>query len=176
MLRREKGRIIIPFRTALKWVVRLRRSPRAIAGGFALGTFIAFTPTFGVQLGIALFMATLMNVNRPAALASVWISNVVTLAPIYTSNYWVGSLFIPGPSVTEVYGTFIGLTAKLVKIDLWEVVEQFNILMGLGREIILPLTLGSIIVGLAAAGLVYLVSIYLILLLLDKRARKRKLD
>jgi uncharacterized protein (DUF2062 family) len=176
MLRKERGRIIIPFRSALKWVVRLRRSPQAIAGGFALGTFIAFTPTFGIQIAIALFLATLVNVNRPAACVTVWISNVVTLAPIYTFNYWVGSLFIPGPSVSEVYGTFMDITTKLVKIQLWEVIKQFSVILGLGKDIIIPLVIGSVLVGLVAGGIVYVLSMFLIRFILVKRAKKRRLD
>ena len=175
MLRKEKGRIIIPFRNVLKWIVRLRRSPKAIAGGFALGTFVAFTPTFGIQIGIILLLGTIINVNRPAALVTVWITNVATLAPIYTFNYWVGSLFWEGPKVREVYGTFLGLAAKLVKIEFWEFLDQFRILMGLGMEIIIPLCIGSVIVGFVAAALVYFLSMLLIRYILKARQERRLL-
>lgn len=175
LVRRKGGRVVIPYRPVLKWIVRLRRSPRAIAGGFALGTFVAFTPTFGVQFGIALLLATFLNVNRPAAFVTVWITNVVTLAPIYTFNYWVGSLFFSGPSVAEVYKVFLALTAKLVKIEIWEMLDQFRVLMGLGREIIIPLILGSCIVGSVVAVIVYMFSMLVIRYILVVRARKRKL-
>ncbi len=116
MLTVKKKRIVIPYRSVVKWLVKLRRSPQAIAGGFALGTFVAFTPTMGIQFFIAMILATLLNMNRPAAFVMIWITNIATVAPIYTFNYWVGSIFWEGPSVNEVYRTFMDLTAKLARI------------------------------------------------------------
>lgn len=170
---KKKKRIIIPFRSVFKWLVRLRRSPRAIAGGFTLGTFIAFTPTIGFQIPLVIFIATILNLNRPAAVLSVWITNAATMAPIYAFNYWVGSLFLPGPPVSEVYDTFVKVAKELVKIDIWKLREQFSTMVALTSEIIVPLTIGSIIVGLAAAVLTYLVSITLIHTFLSRKQRKQ---
>ena len=61
------------LRPILRWVIKLRSSPKAIAGGLGLGTFIAFTPTMGVQLILAVVVATFLNLNRPAAMIPVWI-------------------------------------------------------------------------------------------------------
>lgn len=175
MLRVKKKRIIIPYRPVIKWLVRLRRSPRAIAGGFALGTLVAFTPTMGIQFFIVMFLATILNMNRPAAFVTIWITNVATVTPIYTFNYWAGSLFWEGPSVAEVYRTFMNLTTKLVRMDLWDIADQFKMVMNLGQDIIIPLLIGSFIVGMIAAVLVYLVSLGLIRYLVIRRNRKREL-
>ena len=171
---KKRRRIVIPFRSLFKWLVRLRRSPRAIAGGFTLGTFIAFTPTIGFQIPLVIFFATILNLNRPAAVLSVWITNAATMAPIYTFNYWVGHQFLPGPPVSEVYGTFVNIARELVKIDIWKIQEQFTTMIALTSEIILPLTLGSIIVGLVAATLSYLLSITLIHTFLSRKRRKQR--
>jgi len=175
VLKIKQKRIVIPYRPVIKWLVRLRRSPRAIAGGFALGTFVAFTPTMGIQFFIVMFLATVLNMNRPAAFVTIWITNIATVTPIYTFNYWVGSLFWKGPSVTEVYRTFMDLTARLARMDVWDIMEQFRVVMGLSQEIIVPLIIGSTLVGLVAAGLVYLVSFGVIKYLLIRRNRKRVL-
>ncbi len=172
----QKGKkLVIPFRSVIKWLVRLRRSPRSIAGGFALGTFIALTPTFGIQLFLVLAIATVINVNRAAAMLTVWVTNVATIAPIYTFNYWVGSLFWEGPAVREVYAQFLDLAAKLVTIDIWAVLDQFRVVMALGQEIIIPLVIGSVIVGFICAALVYLISMVVIRFILVKRQRKKQL-
>lgn len=173
MFNKDRKRYIIPYRSVVKWMVRLRRSPRAIAGGFALGTFVAFTPTIGVQLGIALFLATVLNMNRPAALVTVWITNVATMAPIYTFNYWVGHLFWSGPSTGEVYRVFAHLAAEMMKMNGWEVIEQFKAVMGLSREIFIPLVIGSIFVGTIAAIIVYVASFAMLRYLLVRKHRKR---
>lgn len=170
-----KKRIVIPFRVLLKWLVRLRRSPRAVAGGFALGTFIAFTPTIGFQIIIVVFLATLLNLSRAASAVTVWITNAVTMAPIYTFNYWVGSLFWSGPPVSEVYQTFVNIGLQLIKMDIWAFKEQFDTIVGLSTSIVIPLIIGSLLVGILAAFLVYLLALSLIFTLLAKRQKKRLL-
>lgn len=173
MQQKRRTRYIIPYRPAIKWLVRLRRSPRAIAGGFALGTFIACTPTIGVQFAIVLLLATMLNLNRAAALVTIWITNVATMAPIYTFNYWVGSLFWHGPSTAEVYRVFANLAGQLFAMDGWAVIEQFKTVLGLSREIIIPLIIGSIIVGLIAALVVYAASFAVLGFLIKKRQQKQ---
>ena len=168
-------RVVIPFRPVIKWLVRLRRSPRAIAGGFALGTFVALTPTMGVQFFIVIFLATLLNMNRPAACVTIWITNIATVAPIYTFNYWVGSFFWQGPAVGEVYKTLLGLTAELMKMDVWDLLEQFKVVMELGRDIFIPLVIGSTIVGIIAAVIVYMAAMSVLRFIGDKRRKKREL-
>jgi len=170
-----KRRIVIPFRALLKWLARLRRSPRAIAGGFALGAFIAFTPTVGFQIILVIFLTTLFNLNRPAGILSVWITNAVTMAPIYTFNYWVGSFFWSGPPVAEVYKTFAAAGVQLIKMNIWAFKEQFDTMLGLSSTIFIPLLIGSVIVGIIAAALTYLVAISLIYTVLTKRRKKQVL-
>jgi uncharacterized protein len=172
---KAKQRIVIPFRSVFKWLVRLRRSPRAVAGGFALGVFIAFTPTIGLQIIIVIFLGTLLNLNRPAAIIAVWITNVATMVPIYTFNYWVGSLIWEGPPVTEVYGTFAAMGAQLVTLNFWDFWEQFEFMLGLSTSIIIPLLVGSAIVGTACAALTYLLCMSIIRMALIKRQKKRLL-
>ena len=172
----KQKRIVIPLRSAIKWLVRLRRSPRAIAGGFALGTFIAFTPTIGFQIVLAIFFATVLKMNRPAAIVTVWITNAATMAPIYTFNYWVGSFLWSGPQISEVYKTFAAITVQLLTMNVWEMQRQFKTVLELGTEIVIPLVIGSFLVGICAALLVYALSIALIHTILVKRAKKHTLD
>jgi uncharacterized protein (DUF2062 family) len=170
----KSKRIVIPYRSLIKWLVRLRRSPRAISGGFALGTFIAFTPTIGVQFAIVIFLATLLNLNRPAALIAIWITNAATMAPIYTFNYLIGTFVWPGPPVSEVYGTFQQLALTLLRLEVWDMFNQFAEVINLGREIIIPLLIGSTIVGLLSAALVYAISQRLISYLMARREKRRE--
>ncbi|HBH27638.1 MAG: DUF2062 domain-containing protein [Desulfofustis sp. PB-SRB1] len=176
MIRKYKSKIVIPYRPLIKWLVRLRRSPRAIAGGFALGTFVAFTPTVGIQFAIVIFLATIFNLNRGAALVTIWITNVATMTPIFTFNYMVGSLFWSGPSVKEVASVFMELTNTLVKMELWDMLDQFRTVLNLSTDIIVPLMIGSVMVGAVAAGLVYVASMTVMRSLAARRYRRRRLD
>lgn len=166
-------KLLIPYRKIFKWLILLRKSPVAISGGFALGTFIAFTPTIGLQIGIAIFLATMMNLNRPAAMATVWITNAATMAPIYAFNYFIGTFFWSGPPVGEVYRIFQQLAVTLLKLEMWDMLEQFRIVLSLGREIIVPLCIGSTVVGLVAAAIVYGISQRLLRFMIERHELRR---
>jgi uncharacterized protein (DUF2062 family) len=169
----EQNSNVIPYRKLFKWLILLRKSPRAISGGFALGTFIAFTPTIGLQIGIAIFLATLLNLNRPAAVLMVWITNAATMAPIYAFNYLIGTFFWSGPPVQEVYSTFQQLALNLLKLEMWDMLDQFESVLSLGREIIVPLCIGSTIVGIVSAGIVYGISQSLLRFMIARREKRR---
>lgn len=167
---------LLKMRPALRWVTKLRSSPKAIAGGFALGTFIAFTPTLGAQIILAIFFATLFNYNRPAAIVPVWITNPVTVAPIFTANYWIGQKIWGGPMVSEVSGLFIQLGITTAKLDIWESKELFLAVLNLGPGLIIPLCIGSLIVSTATAVIVYFPILQLLRFLSERKRQRRKLN
>ena len=65
-------------------------TPRQIALGAAVATFIAFLPIVGIQTVVAIALAALLRVNKAICVPIVWITNPATLVPIYTGCYWVG--------------------------------------------------------------------------------------
>jgi len=121
--------------------------PFAIAFGASIGTFIAFTPTLGVQTLLAIFGATLFGVSRPAAVIPVWISNPLTMGPIFAFTYWVGLRVWPGsvagfaPVDTYAPGTgVLGVTASAVHYS---------------GNFLLTLIVGGCVVGLFFAVITY---------------------
>jgi uncharacterized protein len=141
--------------SVIHWLVGLRGSPEAIARGLAIGLFVAFTPTIGVQLILAAFLATFFGASRAAALVPVWITNPVTIPPIYGFTYLVGSWFIPGPPAGRITEVLSGLARRLRKLEFWDIIDQVRAVMALGREIFLPLWIGGVVVGLLAALTIY---------------------
>jgi len=162
------------MRPVFKWLIRLRGSPQAIAGGFSLGLFIAFTPTIGLQIVLAFFLATVLNVNRPAAVLAVWITNPVTIPAIFTLNYWLGSLIWEGPSVSVVSRRFFELASQLTTLDIWAITDQLSAVAELGMDIIVPLILGSIIAGTLISVLTYVILLRLLTFLSARRAKRKK--
>lgn len=71
-----------------------RTDRRSIAGGLALGLFIAFTPTIPFQMTLAIIGALLLKVNLPIAIAACWITNPLTAIPIYTAAWKLGKYLI----------------------------------------------------------------------------------
>ena len=72
---------------------------RSIAIGLAVGVFVAFMPIPG-QMLVSAFFAILFRFNLPIAVMAVWITNPVTLAPIYFLCYQFGAWLLSA-SVTE---------------------------------------------------------------------------
>jgi uncharacterized protein (DUF2062 family) len=173
---RRRRNLLIRMRPVLRWILKLRSSPRAIAGGLGVGVFIAFTPTVGVQLILAVLMATILNVNRPASLIPVWITNPVTVAPIYTLNYWVGLNFFDGPPLREVSDLFIAIGSTMARLEFWNIKDLFMTVLQMGQEILMPLFLGGILIGSVTGLLVYFFFLKLLSIFFTRRAKKRLLN
>jgi uncharacterized protein (DUF2062 family) len=138
---------------ALRTLLRLRGTPHAIALGVSIGVFVALTPTVGLQMIIAVFLATVAGGNRLAAAAGPWITNPVTIVPIYTFNYWVGWLLVPAAPGVEDFRQELG--RMLRQYEEGGVFAAAGSLFELGFEVLLPLWLGCLLVGLAAAAPAY---------------------
>jgi hypothetical protein len=84
----------------IRSILMLEDTPHSIALGAAMGMWIAFTPTVGIQQPIFLLLAAccapFFRFNIPIGLMAIYISNPVTMAPIYWFNYKVGTLFVEG--------------------------------------------------------------------------------
>lgn len=174
--KKNRRNIFFRLRPVLRWVIKLRSSPRAIAGGLGLGTFIAFTPTMGVQLILAVIVATLLNLNRPAAMIPVWITNPITVAPIYTFNYWLGSRIWDGPPLSEVSGLFLDIGRTMARLEFWDIHKQIVAVLQMGREVLIPLLLGSLVIGSIAGIIVYIFSLNMLSVFLTRRGKKRLLN
>lgn len=64
--------------------------PHTLALGIAVGMFVALLPLIGIQMGLALVVAWLVKANKAVAVALVWISNPITMVPLYYPGYWLG--------------------------------------------------------------------------------------
>ena len=154
----------------LRHVSRQRATPHAIALGTAIGVFIGLTPTVGLQTLIVLFLATLVGASRVAAVLPVWITNPVTLVPVYTFNYWLGTLLVGGVRVEVFRETISGILADL---QAGEFGRAWGELFTLGIDVSLPLWLGSVLVGLVAAAPTYPLMRRAVILVRARLHRKR---
>ncbi len=93
-------------RPALAFMSNLLQDPylfhlnrHSVSGGFLIGLFIAFLPIPG-QMPLAALLAFLFRVNMPLSVALVWISNPLTMAPIFFATYELGRWILDSPPVT----------------------------------------------------------------------------
>jgi uncharacterized protein (DUF2062 family) len=73
---------------------RLQDDPRKIAGGMALGVFIAITPTIPFHMVGALALAALLRVSPVTAFLGIQICNPLTIPAIYLAAYKVGQFLL----------------------------------------------------------------------------------
>jgi uncharacterized protein (DUF2062 family) len=143
----------------LRWLVLLRGSPEAIAGGVAIGIFVAFTPTVGLQILLATGLATLLGASRPAAILFTTITSPPTFVPVYAFTYWVGSFFWSGPPVAEVSATLGALLARMATFHWSEIAEPVRLAAAMTREALVPFWIGGVLVGSLGAGIAYPVTL-----------------
>ena len=82
--------------------------PQRLALGMAVGMFVAFTPTVGVQMVVAGFLSWLLRANKAVSVAVVWISNPATMIPIYWYCYHIGCAILTLEPIDRVW--WAGLT------------------------------------------------------------------
>lgn len=110
---------------------------RSVAGGFAAGLFMAFLPV-PFQMVLAAIAAIALRVNLPIAVALVWLSNPLTMPPIFFFAYKVGTLVL-GSRVTR---------APTFHLSLQWFGDEF-------LEIWKPLLVGSLLFSVGASVLGY---------------------
>ncbi len=77
---------------------------RSVSAAFAIGLFAAWIPTPG-QMAIAAIFALYFRANLPISVALVWITNPLTMPPMFYFAYLVGlwALGQPAPSADFVF-------------------------------------------------------------------------
>ena len=109
----------------------------SVSTSFFIGIFVAFLPIPG-QTFIAAFLALLFSSNLPIAVVLVWISNPLTIAPLFIFTYGVGVLLLGME--------FIDFTLEF----------SWSWIITQGKLIWLPLLTGSFITGLVCGGSGYI--------------------
>lgn len=75
---------------------------RSASGAFAVGLFMAFVPV-PFQMLLAAAGAILFRVNLPLSVALVWITNPLTMAPMFYFTYRLGAWLIGVPPHSETF-------------------------------------------------------------------------
>lgn len=127
------------LRAKIREALHLGETPQRTAVAFALGVFIAFTPTYGLHTASVVFLAWALRLNFPAILAGSLINNPWTFVPILGATMWTGFFLLGIQDVPDVSWSHLSITT------LYETVLPF----------ILPFTLGALTLSILGALLAY---------------------
>jgi uncharacterized protein (DUF2062 family) len=167
---RKLGRTIKGFLVEL---MMLNDTPHSIAMGVAVGFLVGLTPTVGLQMGIVALISLFIRCNRTAGCAIVWITNPVTMVPIFFFNYVVGARVLQRWVDLDVltWSDFRSRIEHAFIYDRWyeNLVAMLLAFFRLTIQLAGPLWFGSMIVALAFA-----VPSYFIVLAMVRRHRRKR--
>lgn len=93
----------IRSRPSLQWLGSWLHDPNiwhltrsSVSKAFFIGLFVAFMP-IPAQMAVAALVAVLARANLPLSVALVWITNPVTMPPIFYLAYRLGALLLGVP-------------------------------------------------------------------------------
>ena len=145
------------FRLVYLKLLRLRGKPEVIAKGLAVGVFAGCFPFFGLQSLVGIFLATIFQGSKVAAIAATWISNPLTYVPMFIFNYKIGKLFL-------------GTKETILSLDL----DSFTAFKELGPTFAITLLTGCLIVGTILAFITYFYSLAILERLKTRRSSRTK--
>lgn len=153
-------------RRVLRALGRATGTAHQIALGVAIGFFVGWLPIVGIQMAVAVVVCTIFRANKVVPIFPIWLTNPVTLVPIYSFNYWVGWLVVGGPPLSDLATILRRMITPPDPVEgmgrfevWWEGVKHaFGELLSMGWDMQLPLWLGCVIVGLALAIPSYYIS------------------
>lgn len=110
---------------------------RSVAQAFFIGIFCAFIP-MPFQMVLAALLAFYFNSNLPISIGLVWLSNPITMPPLFYATYTLGAYILDIPA--RQFNRDMSLDSLLSELN----------------EIWLPLYLGSLLAGLFFASIGYI--------------------
>lgn len=130
------------MRVWIRKLLQVRDTPEAQARGLAVGFFFGVSFFWGMQILLAIFVSHLLRGNKVLAAAMTAISNPFTSLPLYSLCYVIGHLIMGG---SDAYPDFAR-------------VHSLGGFFALGPHFFLTMFIGTTLVGLVGAIIVYLSS------------------
>ena len=162
------------YKKLIRPITRSEGSIRQVSWGVGIGVFFALTPTVGIQMyAVALIWALCRYIhnthfNLPVAIAMVWISNPLTMIPLYYLFLVSGYAFLE----TQEKLSFALFEKELSSFSQME--SAWDSIVEATRFLIIdlgwPMVVGSLFFAIPGAILSYWITAYLL-----KRYRLQRL-
>ncbi|MFV1950900.1 MAG: DUF2062 domain-containing protein [Nitrospinota bacterium] len=167
------------LRGKIRHIFHIDDSPHKIALAFAVGVFIAFSPTIGLHTATAVVLAWLFRLNLMVVILATLINNPWTITFIFGFSFFLGRIILREhlPPLS-VEWTEITLKSILYNTaDFWNILTNSNMerLWLHTKPFILPFVTGTILLGIIASVIAYIVVYYTaVLIQYEKKHLMRK--
>jgi uncharacterized protein (DUF2062 family) len=78
------------IRDRFHFIIKLNDPPQKLALAFALGVFVAFTPTIGLHILTCFVLAWAFRLSKLVIITASFINNPWTIVPLYGFCIWFG--------------------------------------------------------------------------------------
>lgn len=127
----------------------------SLSGGMAVGLFAAFIP-LPAQMFIAASLAIFFRVNLPLAVSLVWITNPITMLPVFYTAYNMGAVILGSPPLPPNFSLSSDWVLTTLS-DIWQ-----------------PFLLGSLVLSILSAFIGYFIVQVLWRLQVNRLWRQRR--
>jgi uncharacterized protein (DUF2062 family) len=124
----------------IRSLFRLNDSPHRLAAAFALGVFIAFSPTIGLHTISCLLFAWAFRLSKLVVFTAAFINNPWTIVPMYGFCLWLGM---------KITGSH-----TVIPHIVWNELSLGNAYMIL-KPYLWPFVAGTVVAGIIAAVVSY---------------------
>jgi len=124
------------IRDRIRGIFQLNDSPNQLALAFAVGVFIAFSPTIGLHTISVFFIAWIFRLNKLVVFTAAFVNNPWTMVPLYGFCLWFG---------IKITGTMTA-TPDIA----WQALT-FSSAYDILRPYLWPFVVGTVVAGVAAA-------------------------
>ena len=148
-------------------LLMLRDTPHRVAKGFAIGIFIGWLPIVGAQIAIAAFVSWISKANFLASMPGVWVSNPITMVPMYYICNVVGAT-IAGEAVSME-----ALSMHWEQVTSLGTIDAMKYLVTELSSAFLAMVIGGTLIGIVAAVPGYVIMQRIIVRYQERIARRR---
>jgi len=150
-------------------LARSNNPPWFDARGVAMGLLVGFGVPLGAQIAALVLLRTTVRFNGVIAFAFSWVSNPITILPMYYMYYYWGSLLLSRPDILS-QNAFIGLMRPVLHAEhFWGSLHAFAYL---GWDVLLRWSVSAVILGTISAALGYGLGMYFQTMRWRRRAKK----
>ncbi len=142
----------------IRALFQLNDTPHRLAAAFALGVFIAFSPTIGLHTISCILFAWVFRLSKLVVFTAAFINNPWTIVPMYGFCLWLGT-------------KIIGSSARAPQIA-WNELSLRNAYL-IVKPYLLPFVAGTLVAGIVAAVISYGVVYYAVVRYRKKDAEDR---